>query len=492
MAWVVAALAAVGCASSKNAARGVEVERQTAPPPSSGGKAANVPPAELQISPRAKMHFEEGLKKLAAARKGGDYAAAERAFREAAAADPNFGEPDYNLGVIAERQGKKEEAVQHYKRAVEKKPSLTQAYVNLAAIALNGGDEAGAIRLLEEVQQKYPEDGASRGLLAEIHKRRGDCIPALEMAKEALYREPKNLSAYKVMMACHLEQRQLAMAKLVGLRALKIDENDPELYYTMGQVLLAEKEPAKAQAQFKLAIEKRPDYVPAHLELAKMALQQEDYQGAEESIRRILQSNGKNAEALVDLGIAYKGMGQYDKALAAYDDAQKINPNLPELYLNRGIVIALKGDPTKAIEYYRQYVQLGGRNEVLAHDLIGEAEAELARREEQRRAEEEAKRLEEEMKRQQAAAEAEAKKVKEAELQKQIEQAKGKDSADDELKKCLEKAKNAKQRKKCEKTVAKAAPQTSEAPPEPAPEPPPAPAPTPPASSSSGEPVDNL
>ena len=166
-----------------------------------------------------------------------------------------------------------------------------------------------------------------------------------------------------------------------------------------------------------------------------MAFDQEDYGSAEEHVRRILQANGNNAEALVNLGVAYKGMGQVDKALQAYDAAQKLNSNLPALYLNRGIIVGLKGDPEKAITYYKQFIQLsGGETSVNANhqvfELIKEQEAVIATREEMKKAEEEAKKMEEEMKKAEDAAKEEERKKKDEEFKKQQEAAKGKAAAD--------------------------------------------------------------
>ena len=88
-----------------------------------------------------------------------------------------------------------------------------------------------------------------------------------------------------------------AVARLCALRATKIQENDPEIFFTLGLINLAEKDAAKARVQFKAAVNARPDFLPAHLELAKMAMSQEDYAGAEESIRQILRAGGRRLVA---------------------------------------------------------------------------------------------------------------------------------------------------------------------------------------------------
>jgi tetratricopeptide (TPR) repeat protein len=400
--------------------------RGTDKTPDGSTKADNVP----QISNKAKLAFEDANKSWDAMKKTGnyDYPSLEKKFKAAADADPNLAEAVYNLGVLAERQGKTKDAVNYYKQALQTKPTLRQAAENLGVIAQNNGDEAKAVQIYTDILTNYPDDAGSRARLAEIERRKGNQEKAIELAREALFRDPKTLQAYKTMMQVYFEQKQFSMARLIALRASKLDAADPEIFYTLGLINLSEKESAKARTQFKAAVAARPDFLPAHYQLCKMAFDQEDYQGAEEHLRRILQANGKNPDALLNLGVAYKGMGQLDKAMATYDEAQKLNSDMPELYLNRGIIIGIKGDPEKAITMFKTYIARKGEAGIgmdhPVHTLISEQEEAIKKREEDKRIAEEAAKMEAEMKKMEAAAAEEEKKQKEAEFQKQKSDAK--------------------------------------------------------------------
>lgn len=362
----------------------------------------------VEISNRAKLLFEDAVKAYDAQKKARafDFASLERKFNLALEADGRLAEAHFNLGVLAERQGKKDEAIRQYKQALDKKPTLRIAAENLAVISQNAGDVANAVRIYQDILDKYPDDAGSRARLAEIYRQQRDHEKAMELSRAALTRDPANLTAYKVMMKSYLDRQQLSLAKLVALRALKIDEADAEIYHTLGLISLEEKEAEKARAQFKKAVAVRADFQPSHVMLARMALVDEDYVGAEEHLRRILQADGKNAEAHLNLGVAFKGQGNFDKAMQEYDEAEKLNSNLAAVHLNRGIILLrAKAAPEKSLEYFKKYIALAGGEVALTADspvfpLIKEAEAIIQANEEAKRAEAEAKQMEELQKKQ--------------------------------------------------------------------------------------------
>jgi tetratricopeptide (TPR) repeat protein len=267
-------------------------------------------------------------------------------------------------------------------------------------IAQNSGDIAGAVSLYQGILKIYPDDASSRARLAEIYRQTSDHDKAMEFSRAALMRDPQSVTAYKVMMRSYLERKQLAMAKLVALRALKIDQNDPELHHTIGLVLLQEDKKDAARLSFKRAVEVRADYVPARVQLAQMELDAEDYPGAEEHLRRILQADSKNAAAHLNLGIAYKGQGQLDKAMQEYDEAEKLDPKMAAIFFNRGALLHRnKGAPERAIELYRKYIALSGGEVALnaEHPIFGllrEAESIVQAQNEAKAQEEQQKQLE--------------------------------------------------------------------------------------------------
>ncbi|KFE67093.1 adventurous gliding motility TPR repeat lipoprotein GltE [Hyalangium minutum] len=401
---VAAALLASGCTSSTAAGpNGPAANQNTGPKTPAKAEPVN-------ISNRAKLLFEDAVKAMDTQKKAKavDYPSLERKFKTALEADPNLAEADYNLGVLAERQGKKDEAKNWYRSALKKKPTLRQASENLAVMSTNEGDIPGAVALYTDVLKRFPDDAASRARLAEIYRQTGDLVKALEFARAALMRDPQSTTALKVMMRTYVDRKQPAIAKMVALRALKLDENDPELHHTVGLIIQGEGDPDGAMLAFKKALEVRPDYLPAHILLAQLSLDAEDYPGAEEHLRKILQAGGNNAAAHLNLGVAYKGQGQYDKAMQEYDEAEKLDPKMAAIFLNRAIILhRAKDAPERALELYKKYVAMAGDEVALSAEapvfgLMREAEAVVQAKKEAKMAEDQAKQMEELQKKQEA------------------------------------------------------------------------------------------
>ncbi|MGO9832118.1 MAG: adventurous gliding motility TPR repeat lipoprotein GltE [Myxococcaceae bacterium] len=370
---------------------------QASPSTAASSGAAQAPDGGL--SGRALALFDEANQSALASSKAPtpDEAALERKYDAARVADPRLAEADFNLGVLAERQGKREQAFLHYRAALDKKPSLKVAAEALARLTAEQGDFASAIAQWTDIALKFPDDAPSRVALAELYRQSGDHERCLEYARQALIRDPKSIAAYKVMLRSDRDRKQYSLAKLVGLRALKLDDKNAELYVLLGQVQLAEGQPEQASVQFKKALDVKPDDKGALTELARLALADQDYAAAENALRRLVEAGGGTAEVQLDLGVAYKGLGQADKALGAYDAAERLNGRMAAVYLDRGILLQrMKGAPDKALEQYKRYVELLGGEQALPDNspvpaLRREAEQMVRAKAEARRVEEQAR-----------------------------------------------------------------------------------------------------
>ena len=68
---------------------------------------------------------------------------------------------------------------------------------------------------------------------------------------------------------------------------------------------------------------------------------------------------GQNlAQAFTNRGLAYKRKGLWDKAIADYDEAIRLKPDLAETFINRGTAYYYKGQFDRAIRDYDEAIRL--------------------------------------------------------------------------------------------------------------------------------------
>ena len=266
-------------------------------------------------------------------------------------------EARYNLGVALEGQGKLGEARVEYERAREAKPSLRQASVNLGVLLERQGDARAAAAVYQAVAREFPEDAVARERLAELYRANGQNEDAWRLAREALVREPRSLVAHKVLVQVAFAKNDLDLAKLVSLRAQKLDPTDPELPFLQGQVLARQGDDAAAAVQFRKALALRDGFLPARRALLDAALKSQAWGAVVEHATAVLKADPGNAPVELALGVALRRLGKADEALLAYDRAEKAaGGKLPEVHLARGVLYArVKGECEPAIAEIKLY-----------------------------------------------------------------------------------------------------------------------------------------
>ncbi len=326
------ASAPAGAAASKPTASGSSAL-------AASGPASAAPKREL--SPRAQRLFDEALAAAEEQKRlkvPTDWEALERRWRKVTEAEP-VPEAWFNVGVAAEKRRQFDEARAAYRRALELEPGLTPAAVNLALLE-ESKDPRQAGPAWAELARRFPDDPVPRQRLGALYLAAGQRDEAWKLAREALVRDPRAIGAYKVMMRVALDRGNTDLAHLLAVKARKIDDADPEVVAFGGDVLLQRKDEAGAVAQWKKAIALKDDYLPARYALLADALGKRNWEGTAEQARAILRTEPGDARAQLALGVASRYLGQPDKALAAYDEAERrAGGKLPEVHLARAIAL---------------------------------------------------------------------------------------------------------------------------------------------------------
>jgi len=98
-----------------------------------------------------------------------------------------------------------------------------------------------------------------------------------------------------------------------------------------------------------------------YIDLARLFHDSGQYARAAEALKAAIAVDPENAVAHCNLGEIYKHLNLIDDAIRELEVAKGLNPDLPDIYINLGIIYDdYTSEDQKALEYYRQYLALGG------------------------------------------------------------------------------------------------------------------------------------
>lgn len=118
-----------------------------------------------------------------------------------------------NKGVAAYKNARYEQAVEHFKDAVTLDPSLDNAKIYLAAAY---------------VAQYIPGVDSPENLQ--------NANEAIAQYKAVLDKDPTNVNSVKSLAGLYFQMKKFDDAKTYNQRAIELDANDPEAYYSIGVI----------------------------------------------------------------------------------------------------------------------------------------------------------------------------------------------------------------------------------------------------------------
>ena len=126
---------------------------------------------------------------------------------------------------------------------------------------------------------------------------------------------------------------------------------------------------------------RRPRAVSVRIALAELDLQQQHYEQAVRELKRVLTQDANNAQAHLDLGVAYQSLNQGGLALAEFNAAIRHNPQLISAYYFRGRYLSDQNDNAHAAEDAQKVLQKEPENRPAAV-LLAKIELRLSKCEE--------------------------------------------------------------------------------------------------------------
>ena len=288
--------------------------------------------------------------------KTGRAATAERQLRAIQAAGPGEVNSLHLLGVALLYQDKVSEAIELLERAVAARPNFWQARTDLARAYC-------AAERREEAREELKRVVAAAPMLEGAWLAYGDVLVELEKYADAKY-------AYECARLTDPQIRRIDQAR----EALSADDNKTaeaifrEILHAdpahvgalcgLAAVSLTASRPRNAVRLLKHAMRQS-----AHLPLARRGLSQAllalgTLPEAESTIRSLLKMEGENPNNWVVLATVYTRLMRQEEALAAFEEAARINPGEVRLRLSVGHLNKTLGRRSDCEQAYKRCLEM--------------------------------------------------------------------------------------------------------------------------------------
>ncbi|MEM7222700.1 MAG: tetratricopeptide repeat protein [Pseudomonadota bacterium] len=294
------------------------------------------------MSTLALQHAQEG----AAHASAGRLEAAIGAYRRALALEPDHAAVHCALGIALAKRGQVNHAMAAYQQAIALAPQAAAGPYNLALLQHATGRYGEAEASLRRALALEPSLAAGHGKLALTLEALGQLEPAAEALRQALALRPGHpgdlLSLARILEklgqpdqargalgqalaaqpdAPPLLVAQARLLKTLGRddeaaetarRALALQPGDLEVLRTL-RVVLGEQGAAEAEAAYRTALARRPDFADGACDLAELRLAQGDAAGALAVCEDCLAATPGQTRALAVKTVALNELGETQK-----------------------------------------------------------------------------------------------------------------------------------------------------------------------------------
>jgi len=283
---------------------------------------------------------------------------AEAAYQAALEIDKNHAPSISNLGELYWEHGKRNDAKKWWETAVKADPKIIAARANLAML------------MIEDLRvTKYGDQWKA------IEKQARDHLSSV-LAVDNDHQKAYVLYGMLYMEGWQKNKNRLDLAKLLLDEGAKRGEKYAPLQHAYGLYYLAKNNLTEALSRFRQAVELDPKFAEARMNVGLITLGFRKYDDAKEQFDQVLKlQGGKNYDALIGLGVAMRGLNDFDGAEAQYNKAKELDPKRGEAYFNLGVLYkdfraaketdlkASQNSYRKARDHFRDYLQKSGTDE---------------------------------------------------------------------------------------------------------------------------------
>ncbi len=298
-----------------------------------------------------------------------DSAGAVESLQAAIHSDSDNSVAHYQLGLAYAQERNIGRAEQEWREAVRLQPSLTDAQLHLADLEFSRGETDATLQTAEQIISTRPYLPNGYILRAAVELQTQKLADAQHDAEEANKRAPQNPTPYIQLGTAQLAQKHYPEAEKFYQQALEKDPSSSAGLNGLMRTYIGQKEIDKAIAAANSQIAKSPNSNLYDLLGTALYELKKDYPGAEAALRKAVELDKSNIDALQKLGKVQVLKGNTDQAIALYQQSIKDNPHEVGFYILAGELYESKQNWDQAKAMYQQALGISPDNPLASNNL---------------------------------------------------------------------------------------------------------------------------
>jgi tetratricopeptide (TPR) repeat protein len=234
-------------------------------------------------------------------------------------ADPESQRARQVIAALLVNQAKLSEALPHLQNWLAADPvNVGATFLQIAALVSRHQDRKAAWRLMQVLAEPYPELPEARLAVAQAAWSAEEIEASLEEARAALELRPEwEVAALFQAQALQRRSAAEALAFLAEYISRYPKAKDARLNYA--RLLVTQKDYAEARKQFEALVSEYPQNADVAMAVALLAMQASDHDAAEVQLKRALEANYKDPDAVrLYLGQVNEERKRFEEALKWY------------------------------------------------------------------------------------------------------------------------------------------------------------------------------
>lgn len=265
---------------------------------------------------------------------------------------PEKAEIHTNIGFAYKESKNHEKAIHHFNKALEIKPEFANAYnyLGLSYIELNQRDKG--IQYLKKALELNPNFLEVNHNLGNQYQAKNQWKKAIDYYQRALELYPENIETLCQLAKSYLYSQQIKLAQKTIEQAHTLSNTHFSPPHIQGLIFQEQGQLTSALAQFNQALKLNDEQAEIFVDKGLILHKLGDFQASLKSYQQALAIQPDLPKAHLHLGNLYQELNQTENALKQYQLAIQAHSDFGAALTNAGICYQLLGDIWKAIESY--------------------------------------------------------------------------------------------------------------------------------------------